>query len=292
MSIKLLLTGAGGQIGREIVELATKLKFDLYPYTHQQLNIACPDTVKRIITQVKPDYLLNAAAFTAVDSAEAEKEVAFSVNANGVRYLAEIASQFDIPLLHISTDYVFDGKKKTSYVEEDIPNPLSVYGQSKLAGETTIRQIWAKHIILRVSWVFGRYGNNFVKTILHKAKAMSELRVVCDQRGGPTYAADIAKVLLTIIGALHQGSQAWGTYHYSGLPMISWYQFADNIIEQAKQSQALITKTIFPIPASAYPLPANRPYNSCLLSNKIEQVFDIRPKLWLDGLTEVIKDLS
>ena len=291
MSIKLLLTGASGQIGCEVVELATKLKFELYSYTHQQFNISCRDEVKRIIMQVKPDYMINAAAFTAVDRAETEKEAVFAVNASGVRYLAEIASQFDIPLLHMSTDYVFDGSKKTPYVEEDIPNPLSVYGQSKLAGETFIRQILPKHVILRVSWVFGRYGNNFVKAILRKAKEKPELRIVCDQLGGPTYATDIAKALLSMVSAFQQGSQAWGTYHYSGLPMTSWYQFAEQIVVKAKQLHPLITKTIFPIPAAEYPLPAIRPYNSCLLSNKIEQVFNIRSECWQDRLTEVIKYL-
>ena len=293
MAIKLLLTGAGGQIGREIVELAhPSLVFKVYGYTRQQLNITCYDAIKRIVTEVKPDYIINAAAFTAVDRAETEQEAVFSVNATGVQYLSDIARQFDIPLLHISTDYVFDGGKKQPYVEEDHPNPLSLYGQSKLAGETFIRQSLPKHIILRVSWVFGRYGNNFVKTILRKITEASELRVVCDQFGGPTYAADVAKVLLNIICVLRQGSQAWGTYHYSGWPMTNWYQFAEQIVAIAKRSHPSITSKLSPVLASEYPMPASRPCYSCLLSSKIEQVFSLAPACWQAGLTEVIKYLS
>lgn len=289
--MKLLLLGANGQIGREIVKLAKKRGLNLYAYARQELDITQAEQVKRIIQKIKPHYIINAAAYTAVDKAEREKEIAFAINAFGVYYLAEAARQADVPLLHISTDYIFDGRKKTAYVEEDEPNPLSVYGQSKLAGETFIRQRWYKHIILRISWVFGRYGNNFVKTIIQQAKEKPELRVIYDQHGGPTYAADVAETLLQIISALQNGYHYWGSYHYSGLPMTNWHQFANAILEKASVKYPLVTKSVLGIPASAYPSVANRPYNSQLSSQKIGCLFNISPKNWQESLMEVIEVL-
>ncbi|MCZ6913311.1 MAG: dTDP-4-dehydrorhamnose reductase [Rickettsia endosymbiont of Ixodes persulcatus] len=290
--MKLLLTGANGQIGHEIKALAKKTGFEVYAFSKAELNITQSMQVKRIFSEVNPHYIINAAAYTVVDRAETESEAAFSVNGSGVKYLAEAARQAGIPLLHISTDYVFDGEKKTAYLEEDATNPLSIYGKSKLAGEDFIRQIWYKHIILRVSWVFGYYGSNFVKTIVQIAKQKYELRIVCDQYGGPTYAIDIAETLLKIVNALQNGCNSWGTYHYSGLPMTNWHQFASCIIETSSCIHSLATKLILPIPASAYPTLAYRPYNSQLLSNKIERVFNIVPKKWQDGLIEVIERLA
>lgn len=288
----ILLTGANGQLGQDIVALAKKEKFALHAYTRQQLDITQAEQVQALIKALRPQYIINAAAYTHVDQAEAEEKLAFAVNALGPRYLAESAREFDIPLLHISTDYVFDGRKKTAYLEDDQPNPLSIYGQSKLAGETFIRQTWHKHIILRVSWVFGRYGHNFVKSMLQLMKEKSELSIVCDQYGGPTYAGDIAETLLKIIDALQKGDDRWGIYHYSGLPMTNWQQFACSILEKAQQSHHLATKSILPIPASQYTRPASRPQNSKLVSDKINQLFNIQPKNWQDGLREVIKSLS
>lgn len=287
--MKLLLLGANGQIGKEIVALAKQQGLNLYAYTRQELDITQEKHVKRIIAKIKPHYIINAAAYTAVDKAEKERKMAFAVNAFAVYHLAEAARQADIPLLHISTDYVFDGRKKTAYAEEDEPNPLSVYGQSKLAGETFIRQLWYKHIILRISWVFGRYGSNFVKAILQQAREKPELRIVCDQYGGPTYAADVAETLLQIINTLQKGCHYWGSYHYSGLPMTNWYQFASYILEKASAKYRLVTKSVLGIPASAYPRVANRPYNSQLSSQKIKDLFAISPKNWQIGLMEVIE---
>jgi dTDP-4-dehydrorhamnose reductase len=289
--MKLVLTGSNGQIGSEIKELSKNLGFDFFPFSKEELNIIQPEHVEHIVSEIKPHYIINAAAYTDVDKAETESAVAFAVNGFGVRYLAEAARQADIPLLHISTDYVFDGSKKTAYLEEDRPNPLSVYGQSKLAGETFLRQIWYKHIILRVSWVFSHYGRNFVKTMLQQAKEKHALRIICDQYGGPTYAADIANTLLKIIGVLQQGGGSWGTYHYTGTPMTSWYQFASSILEKARLNHRLVAKTVLPIPASMYPRPASRPYNSRLFSEKINKIFNIGPKNWQVGLREVIKKL-
>ncbi|MGC1853820.1 MAG: dTDP-4-dehydrorhamnose reductase [Candidatus Aquirickettsiella sp.] len=288
--VKVMVTGAQGQIGHEIVDLASKNNIELYPFTHHQVNITEFEQLKHAIVTIKPNYIINAAAYTAVDRAEKESELAFSVNALGVQYLAKIAKQYDIPLLHISTDYIFNGQKKTPYSENDKAQPLSVYGLSKLNGENWLRETWDKHIILRVSWVFGTYGNNFVKTIIRLAQQRSELRIIADQKGAPTYAGDIAQTLLKIVECLHNGQFAWGTYHYTGTPALTWYEFAKKIIEEAKQHK-LILKKIVPISALEYPSMALRPYNSELACDKMIRVFNIIPNNWSEGLNKLVNIL-
>jgi dTDP-4-dehydrorhamnose reductase len=288
---KILLTGAHGQLGREMIDWVPNFNFKLQAYTHNQFNITCLKQVKQKIAKIKPDYILNAAAYTAVDQAEVEQESAFAVNATGVKYLAHVAREFDIPLLHISTDYVFDGRKKTAYVEEDIAQPLSIYGESKLAGEVFLREIWYKHIILRVSWIFGAYGNNFVKTVIKLAKDRSELRIVSDQVGSPTYTGDIAKTLLKIIQCLSKGQTDWGTYHYTGTPTTNWYEFAKQIVSKAKIRHNLVLKDILPISALEYPSIARRPYNSALACSKISRVFNVKPSDWNEGLMKMLNNL-
>lgn len=291
LSVKLLLTGAYGQVGNEIVDLAVKYNLELYPFTHHQLNITEFEQLKQVISTIKPNYIINTAAYTAVDKAEKESELAFAVNALGVKHLAKIAQEYDIPLLHISTDYIFDGQKKMPYVEEDRPNPLSIYGLSKLSGENLLRETWYKHIILRVSWVFGTYGNNFVKTIMRLAKEKNELSIIADQTGAPTYAGDIAQTLLKIVGCLDNGQFAWGTYHYTGTPTLSWYEFAKKIVDVAKQQQQLILREIIPIAALDYPSIACRPSNSELDCCKIARVFGIQPNNWSQGLKKIVNIL-
>jgi dTDP-4-dehydrorhamnose reductase len=289
--IKVILTGANGQIGHEITDLAEKYSLELYPFTHTQLNITEFRPLKHTIATIKPNYIINAAAFTAVDRAEKESELAFAVNALAVQYLAKIAQEYDIPLLHISTDYIFDGQKKMPYTEDDKTEPLSIYGLSKLSGENLLRKTWYKHIILRVSWVFGAYGNNFVKTIVHLAKERSELRIIADQKGAPTYAGDIAQTLLKIVDCLHNGQLVWGTYHYTGTPTLSWYEFAQKIVNKAKQRHKLILKEIIPITTLDYSSIACRPSNSELACDKIARVFEIKPNKWLLGLEKVVNSL-
>jgi dTDP-4-dehydrorhamnose reductase len=289
--MKILLTGAYGQVGNEIVDLAVKSSLELYPFTHQQLNITEFEQLKQTISTIKPHYIINAAAYTAVDRAESERERAFAVNALGVKHLAKIAQEYDIPLLHISTDYIFDGHKKLAYCEDDAANPLSVYGLSKLSGENLLRETWFKHIILRVSWVFGAYSSNFVKTIVRLAKEHSELSIIADQRGAPTYSGDIAQTLLKIIKCLHMGQTDWGTYHYTGTPTLSWYEFAKKIVDEAKQHQQLVLREIIPISTLEYPSLARRPYNSELACDKFAQVFNIKPNNWSEGLKKVVSTL-
>ncbi|MDQ8039790.1 MAG: dTDP-4-dehydrorhamnose reductase [Rickettsiella sp.] len=290
--MKVLLLGANSQIGQEIRELAYKFKVHMYACTRQQLDITQSSCVRRYFAAIKPHYVINTAAYTAVAKAEIEKEAAFSTNAIGARNLAEAAKQFDIPLLHISTDYVFDGRKKLAYVEEDLPNPLSVYGMSKLAGEFFIRQIWPKHIILRVSWVFGSYGNNFVKNILRLAQEKTELQVICDQIGSPSYAGDIAETVLNLVKLIQEGCQMWGTYHFTGSPVTTWYRFAQIIVKNAKKTYNLSTKEIIPIFSSEFPTEVTRPHNSQLNCTKVKKKFNITQKNWHIGLMKLIKELA
>ncbi|MEN9917142.1 MAG: hypothetical protein RLY40_1074 [Pseudomonadota bacterium] len=281
---KILLTGAHGQLGYEIIELAKNLNISLYSYTHEQLDIIKLEQIKYVVATTKPNYIINTAAYTSVDKAEKESEIAFSINCLGVKNLAKIAKEYNIPLIHISTDYVFDGQKKSAYTEQDITQPISIYGKSKLSGENLLRKTWYKHIILRVSWIFGRFGNNFVKTILRLAKEKNELKIIADQRGAPTYAGDIALTLIKIIDCLEQGQTTWGTYHYTGKPALSWYEFSKIIIEEAKQYRQLRVKEIFPISTLEYPSIARRPFNSELNCQKISQAFNINPNNWFFGL--------
>lgn len=284
---RILLTGANGQLGREIVDLAKNLNLPLYAFSRSQLNITELEKINYAVRTIKPKYIINTAAYTAVDRAEKESELAFSINSTGVYNLAQIAEEYDIPLIHISTDYVFNGQKKSAYLEEDETQPLSIYGKSKLSGERLLRKTWDKHIILRVSWVFGRFGNNFVKTILLLAKEKNELKIIADQRGAPTYTGDIALTLIKIIDCLEKGQTDWGTYHYTGIPTLSWYEFAKKIVSEAKQHQSIIVKKILPIPSSEYPSIACRPSNSELACQKISQTFHIDLNNWFFGLKKM-----
>ncbi|MCH9637308.1 dTDP-4-dehydrorhamnose reductase [Rickettsiella endosymbiont of Litargus connexus] len=286
---KILLTGANGQVGNEIVNLAKNRNLKLYSFTRTQLNITNLEQIEYVLATIKPHYIINAAAYTAVDKAEKENKLAFSINSLGVENLAKIAQEYDIPLLHISTDYIFDGQKKNVYLEEDEAQPLSVYGKSKLSGENLLREIWHKHIILRVSWVFGSYGNNFVKTILRLANERTELRIIADQKGAPTYAGDIAQTLLKIVKFLYSNQFEWGTYHYTGTPALSWYEFAKKIIDDAQQLNHLMVKKVIPIATLDYPSIALRPANSELSCDRITRVFDIKPNNWFLGLKKVVK---
>jgi len=241
--MKLLITGAHGQLGCELVEQSQLMGFAVQSPTHRQLDITDLESVKYFINLYKPSLVINAAAYTHVDKAETEKSLAFAVNKTGSANLARICSENGMPLVQISTDYVFDGKKSTSYCETDSISPLGVYGRSKAEGEIEIRSHLKEHIILRTSWLYGVHGQNFVKTMLKLAGAKKKIRVVSDQYGSPTSAADLAQTILTIADLLHQRPAVdWGTYHYCGRGIISWYEFAKTIVnwpgctEKSRQS--------------------------------------------------------
>jgi len=289
--MKLLISGARGQVGSELVEQAGNKNHEVFAYGSKELDISDFDQLKVIVEQVKPDVLINAAAYTAVDKAETEIELAYAVNSLGSKNLAQVCKEYDIPLLHISTDYVYDGNKKSPYDETDQPNPIGVYGSSKLEGDQQVGNIWHKHIILRVSWVFGEQGNNFVKTMLRLAQQRDELSIVDDQFGAPTSAKAIAKILLDIVNSkqFNQPDCAWGAYNLQSDPGVTWFGFARKIFEQA-QSSGLINKEIKlnPIPSSEFPTPVKRPSNSKLDGTKLQQAFGIQPVDWRLDLQTVL----
>ncbi|MFO1430122.1 MAG: dTDP-4-dehydrorhamnose reductase [Candidatus Competibacteraceae bacterium] len=289
--MKIVVTGANGQVGRELTRLGGK--HELLALDRAALDITAAPAIPVLLEEARPAVVINAAAYTAVDRAEQEPESAFAVNREGPRHLAVACRRLQIPLLHLSTDYVFDGTQHQPYREEDPVAPLGVYGRSKWEGEEAVRQAQAAHLILRVSWVFGEHGHNFVKTILRLAGERDELRVVMDQRGCPTYAGDIARVLLALAERIGTGREkAWaGTYHYCGTPATTWYGFAQAIIELARAYEPLRVRTLVPITTAEYPTPARRPANSVLACDRFEARFGMTAHPWREGLATTVQAL-
>lgn len=287
--MKVLITGAKGQVGQELVALCDSDGFSVIATGREELDITQMDSVAQFVRQHNPQLIINAAAYTAVDKAESEAGLAYAINRDAVSNLSEISQQMDIPLFHISTDYVFDGNKPSAYLETDTCNPLGVYGASKLAGEQFVQQL-SRHIVLRVAWVFGEFGNNFVKTMLRLGLQRDSLSIVDDQKGGPTWAWDIANVLLTIAQDYRdKGNVDWGTYHFTGSPVVSWFDFATAIFDEAEQQGKVPDKPLLnAIPTEDYPTPAKRPANSALDCSKLFKTFDLSPADWHRGLTRVI----
>jgi dTDP-4-dehydrorhamnose reductase len=286
--MKILITGCNGQVGFLLKKMLTN-KVDLLALTRQELDITNEELVNTTVSNFKPNIIINAAAYTAVDKAESEKKLAFAVNANGPKYLAKAAHNQNTPLIHISTDYVFDGNKLGLYCETDPVAPQGRYGESKLAGETAITKYCDKYIILRTAWVFGEHGNNFVKTMLNLAKNRDALSIVSDQFGGPTYAGDIAKAIIEIVNQITTGRDIkWGIYHYSGMPYVSWLEFAQNIFNKAK-THGIINNIpkLTSITSQEYPTPAKRPHNSKLNCEAIENQFAIKPSGWQAELDNI-----
>lgn len=290
--MKILVTGSKGQVGSEICQQALASQFELVDLDRSQLDITDEKRVNEIITRAKPNLVINSAAYTKVDQAETEPEKAFAVNAIGARHIARVCQKLNIPLFHISTDYVFDGKKKSAYTEEDIVNPVNVYGHSKWEGEQAVRQNCSQHIILRSSWIFGYYGHNFVKTMLRLGQERKEIKVVSDQIGCPTEAGDIAKILLILARRIEKQKDLWGTYHYCGNPSVSWCEFAKEIFQIAKNLQSLNVETVHAITTKDYPTPAKRPKNSVLNGQKLMKTLSITPDRWQSSLLKIIQKLT
>lgn len=290
--MKIFVTGAHGQVGAQLVHLGAARGLQMIAAGHAELDITDLDAVEALLHEQAPDIVINAAAYTAVDQAESEPEKAEAINGLGPAHLAKTCAALDIPLLHISTDYVFDGNSTQPYGEEDRPNPQGVYGATKLQGEEGVVANVERHIILRVAWVFGTFGQNFVRTMLRLAGSHPELRIVADQHGGPTWAGDIAKTLLDIAVRYHGGKAiAWGIYHYNGSPFVSWCEFAEAIFaESLKQGMIERCPTVIPIPSSEYPTPAKRPLNSRLNCQKIKKHLAITAPDWRNGLIHTLTD--
>lgn len=288
--MKVLVTGCHGQVGHCLVkQLEKRVDIELIAYDRDELDITSLKAVMHLVTELKPDVIINAAAHTAVDKAESDVELSYAINRDGPKYLALSAQSVGALLLHISTDYVFDGTKESPYLEADETGPQGVYGQSKLAGELAVQEHCSRYGILRTAWVFCEHGDNFVKTMLRLGAERSELGIIGDQFGGPTYAGDIANALIKMMNKYQLNKDTpSGIYHYSGIPHVSWYQFACEIFSQAEKQGALESSpTVKEITTSEYPTPAPRPTNSRLNSQKIADVFSIEPSDWKLALERI-----
>lgn len=277
--MKILVTGANGQIGWELSHYSSVVALN-----RQQLDLTQPLLAKKVIQQLAPNIIVNAAAYTAVDRAETDKNLVYTVNCLGAKYLAEISAERNIPLIQLSTDYVFNGQHDTPYLETDQPNPVNYYGESKWLGEQAVISTASQYIILRVSSVFSTHGHNFVKTILNLAKEREELQIINDQWMCPTSAKNIAKIIIDICQQLSCFNN-WGIYHYCGNSAVSWFEFSRTIINIVNQYQTLAVKKITPITTAEYPLPAQRPAYSTLNCHKIKKAFGIEPCNWKDELS-------
>jgi dTDP-4-dehydrorhamnose reductase len=278
----ILVTGANGQLGKELRDLAPL--FSQYHFiflSREDLPIHHFDMIRNYFKTLKPDYCINAAAYTAVDRAELEKEIAFQVNGEAVGVLAAVCKEYQAKFIHVSTDYVFNGKGDYPYTENFPTDPVNVYGASKLEGEKQAMQLNDESIIIRTSWVYSQYGKNFVKTILRLLNEKEEISVVNDQVGSPTYAADLAEVILKIL-------DDWkpGIYHFSNDGVISWYDFAV-AIKEISGSKCVVK----PVPTSSYLTPAKRPSYSVLDKTKIQETFGIRLRQWKQSLKDCINKL-
>ncbi|MEQ8267733.1 MAG: dTDP-4-dehydrorhamnose reductase [Parvibaculum sp.] len=292
---RLLVTGAGGQVGRELIMRGPALGFHVSGCLRSELDICDAGAISAALKRIRPDAVLNAAAYTAVDRAESEPEIAEAVNGTAAGLLAAACNNANIPLFHISTDYVFDGSLDRAYREDDPVNPIGAYGRSKAKGEVAIREATEQHIILRTAWVFSAHGNNFVKSILRLANERDELAVVDDQTGCPTYAGDIALTMLRLVKmcaerATSGENMRWGTYHLCNEGAVTWRGFADEIVKKAAVRRG---RNVFVrgITTAEYPTAAKRPANSVLDCSAIETVFGVRLRPWHMALDEVLDEL-
>jgi dTDP-4-dehydrorhamnose reductase len=282
----ILVFGANGQVGRELVGRAARRGIKTRTFGHSEVDIADAEAISQAISSSSPSFVVNAAAYTQVDRAETECDAAFRANAMGPGLIAAACEEARIPLIHLSTDYVFDGKKATAYVENDTIGPLGVYGRSKAEGEAAVRRLLEWHVILRTSWVYGIYGVNFLKTILRLACERDELRVVADQRGCPTGTADIADAILAIAPRLAEREPVWGTYHFAGQGVTTWCEFASEIVD----ARAIVTNrrpSVAPITTAEYPTAAPRPANSELDSSRFASAFNIKAADWRERTRQV-----
>jgi dTDP-4-dehydrorhamnose reductase len=297
MKLRILLTGKKGQIGAKLAALLPRLG-EIAAYDRDELDLSNPDHLRRAIRDVQPNMIVNAAAYTAVDQAEREEKQARIINADAPALMAEEAKRIGASLVHYSTDYVFDGSSSLPYAETDQPNPINVYGKTKLAGEEAIRSVGAPHLILRTAWVYGTTGRNFLLTMLRLATEREELRVVGDQFGAPTWSYEIAEGTVKVLEQLtQQGREAMskfgGTYHMTAGGKTSWFEFAKAILEEASRmppgipwfetatkGHALVAHRFTAIPTEAYPTPARRPAYSVLSNSHLKESFGLELPAW------------
>lgn len=278
---KVLITGGGGMLAYAL-ESAISPIGDVVGLTRKQLDITNKDAVNQTVKSIKPDIIINTAAWTNADECEKQQDTAMLINGTAVSYLAQAAHDIGAKLIHISTDYIFDGSKGSAYTEDDRPNPLSIYGQSKLIGEQELKRCTDNYVIIRTQWMFGEHGSNFVDTILRIAKEKDEIKVVDDQYGCPTYTKDVANIIRLLIGKKDINAE---TVHFSNEGVVSRFEFAREIIRLAGLQMRLV-----PVTTAELQRPARRPYNSALDKTKIKKLLhgDIRP--WQEALNEYMKN--
>ena len=288
MTHSILITGAGGQVAHELAIAESEHR--LIALSAQQLDITDLEQINEAFNEFHPDVVINAAAYTQVDRAEEDAALAYAINRDAVSHLAQACKRIDSPLLHISTDYVYDGNKSGAYCEDDETSPAGVYGASKAAGDAVLQSLLERHIILRTAWVFSATGNNFVKTMLRLGSERDELSIVNDQHGCPTSAHSIAAALLQITERYLRGEAIeWGTYHYCGQPETTWHGFARQIFQQAKGFENL---RLNGITTSEYPTPAARPLNSVLDCAKYVAQFNSAQPDWREDLDSILRQLD
>jgi len=284
--MKILVTGTNGQVGHALMrELADH---ELIGITRQDCDLTNLDQIRQVIDQHQPELIINPAAYTQVDQAEDEPELAFQINRDAPRVMAEKAREYDIPIIHFSTDYVFDGQKELPYTEGDLPNPLGIYGQSKLAGEDAIKEVNGKYYIFRTSWVYSGMGHNFYLNIQQKIGEQDELKVVNDQLGVPTSSLFIAQQIKKMIPKLLNENR--GIYHLVPNGACTWFDFAKLILNTSKPDQS--EKKIIPVSSDLYPTKAKRPRNSCLANDKIQKAFVLEFDDWKSVFLESLKNIN
>ncbi len=293
---RILIVGANGQLGQELVQSFTG-STEIIAVGRDTVDLTRPDQVRDMIQKTAPDVILNAAAYTAVDRAESEREVAMAINAHAPGIMAEEAQRINALLVHYSTDYVFDGSKAGPWLETDKPDPLNAYGLSKLAGEQAIQQAGGKHLILRTSWVYGPYGNNFFLTMLHLGSERESLKIVDDQVGAPTSSIELAIATQKLVSGVlsHEFGDAsrWaGLYHMTCAGAVTWRGFAEAIFTRTRSLRDGRAPVVHPIPTSEYPTPARRPHNSVLSNEKLQATFGVTLAPWETALDEVIHRLT
>jgi dTDP-4-dehydrorhamnose reductase len=285
--MKILLLGQHGQVSQEL-QRSLNGHAELTVLGREQLDLAQPELIRPHVQRLRPDVIINAAAHTAVDQAESEPELAFAINAIAPGILAEAAAELGVPLIHYSTDYVFDGCKSEPYQETDTTNPLSVYGRSKLAGEQAIQAAGGMHLILRTSWVYSQHGKNFLLTMQRLLQERESLSVVADQIGAPTWAGSIAQTTAQLIEQWRTGQAGpWGVYHLTAQGETSWFGFASAIAAHLR-SQGKNVAALQPIPGSAYPTPAQRPLNSRLDCSRLQHAWHVQLPDWQSALNQCL----
>lgn len=296
---KILLSGVNGQVGHALKNQL--LQYDVIALTRDQLDLSNTHNIRQVIRELKPNLIINPAAYTAVDKAESEPELAFAINGTAPKILAEEAARLNASIIHFSTDYVYDGTKKTAYIEVDDVNPISVYGKSKLLGENAIRSVGLPHLILRTSWVYSAYGKNFLKTILQLAAERDNLKIVADQFGAPTSSQSIAEGVVNLLDVWQDDQESQtGIYHFTNTEYTSWHGFSCEIVTEYNRLSKMHrwpklkanVEDIIAISTAEYTTPAARPQNSRLDNTKLKSVFKLELPSWQQGLQQVIQSLQ